>query len=169
MIAEKRLVFVGKEHEIKITPIATSTSWSTKSRFLHIKPIGSYANKTVLLRERKRHTDRRLASTPCAVLSRGGDKKVLLRDCKRHTACGVSCPWHVMSGGGGVPVLVLSRGGGTSVLVLTGVHPPPKKHLGPKTGVPPPLWTDRQTPVKTLPSRRTTYAGGNNRNASSIV
>ena len=26
----------------------------------------------------------------------------------------------------------------------------------------PPLWTDRQTRVKTLPSRRTTYAGGNN-------
>ena len=25
----------------------------------------------------------------------------------------------------------------------------------------PPLWTDRQTRVKTLPSRRTTYAGGN--------
>ena len=29
-------------------------------------------NKTVLLRERKRHTDRRLSSTPCAVLSGGG-------------------------------------------------------------------------------------------------
>ena len=31
----------------------------------------------------------------------------------------------------------------------------------------PPLWTDRlmdgQTCVKTLPSRRTTYAGGNNK------
>ena len=31
-----------------------------------------HANKTVLLRERKRHTDRRLSSTPCAVLYRGG-------------------------------------------------------------------------------------------------
>ena len=32
-------------------------------------------------------------------------------------------------------------------------------------GTPPPtpsLWTDTQTGVKTLPSRRTTYAGGNN-------
>ena len=28
-------------------------------------------NMTVLLRERKRHTDRRLSSTPCVVLSRG--------------------------------------------------------------------------------------------------
>ena len=35
--------------------------------------------------------------------------------------------------------------------------------------VPPPVWTDRrmdgQTRVKTLPSRRTTYAVGNNKNA----
>ena len=28
-------------------------------------------------------------------------------------------------------------------------------------GYPPPPWTDTQTGVKTLPSRRTTYAGGN--------
>ena len=33
-----------------------------------------------------------------------------------------------------------------------------KKIMG--WGTPPP-WTDRQTHVKTLPSRRTTYAGGN--------
>ena len=35
------------------------------------------------------------------------------------------------------------------------------KHYGIRV---PPLWTDRQTHVKTLPSRRTTYAGGNNTN-----
>ena len=37
------------------------------------------------------------------------------------------------------------------------------KHHGKKKimGLVPPLWTDRQTRVKTLPSRRTTYAGGN--------
>ena len=44
---------------------------------------------------------------------------------------------------------------------------PPGKDLGPETmertwaRVPNPLWTDRKTPVKTLPSRRTTCAGGN--------
>ena len=38
-------------------------------------------------------------------------------------------------------------GGGVPTLAEVGTHPP---------GV------DRQTPVKTVPSRRTTYAGGNN-------
>ena len=32
-----------------------------------------------------------------------------------------------------------------------------------------PLWTDRQTRVKTLPSRRTTYAGGNYTNVIHLI
>ena len=47
-------------------------------------------------------------------------------------------------GGTYLGVSTLDRG----VPILAGVHPPP--------GV------DRQTPVKTVPSRRTTYAGGKN-------
>ena len=46
---------------------------------------------------------------------------------------------------------------------IMGVKKKKKKNYG--MGTPPPLWTDRlmdgQTRVKTLPSRRTTYAGGN--------
>ena len=36
---------------------------------------------------------------------------------------------------------------------------PLRRDMGPETGVPPPV--DRQTLAKIVPSRRTTYAGGN--------
>ena len=47
----------------------------------------------------------------------------------------------------------------------TGYPPPPNLRLGPpppklRPGTPP-LNVNRQTPVKTVPSRRSTYAGGN--------
>ena len=82
------------------------------------------------------------------------NKKVLLRERKRHTARCVA---------------------NTRYVVLTGYPPPPRGGVRyPPRGVqvprpggggypdppsPPPV--DRQTPVKTVPSRRTTYAGGN--------
>ena len=91
-------------------------------------------DKTVLLRERKRYTDRRLSSTPCADLV-GGTL-------------------------GGCPL-----GWGTPVLTWLGGHPPgwvlPHSDLAPL-----PWGVDRQTPLKIVPYRRTTYAVGNNYNVS---
>ena len=59
---------------------------------------------------------------------------------------------------GGTPVL----GGGTrhqGKKTGSGISP----WKGPGTGVIPlPIWTDRLIPEKTLPSRHTTYADGNN-------
>ena len=94
--------------------------------------------KKVLLRERKRHTARRVASARYADLSRGG--------------------------GGGLPHL---RSGQT----WDGVPParPGMRYTPPPLGrpgmgyPPPPRNVNRQTPVKTVPSRHTTYAGGKNR------
>ena len=43
----------------------------------------------------------------------------------------------------------------------SGPGTPPPRRGGSGPGTPPPV--DRQTPVKTVPSRRTTYAGGNYR------
>ena len=74
------------------------------------------------------------------------DKKVLLRERKRHTAR------HVAS----TPYVVLSW-------LTPSLPPPPPRWTEtppPHLDWPPPPWTDRQTHVKTLPSRRTTYAGG---------
>ena len=133
----------------------------------------TFRNKKVLLRERKRHTAHRVVSTPYVGLT-GYPPPVLT--------------WPG-GGGGGVPRLgthpppaeyPLSgyphRQGtplagyppswtwqGTPRL-LHGILGNVAKHYG--IWVPPPLWTDRQTRVKTLPSRRTTYAGGKNSNNS---
>ena len=55
---------------------------------------------------------------------------------------------------------------------IMGVKKKKKKNYGMGTP-PPPLWTDRlmdgQTRVKTLPSRRTTYAGGNYKSIALLI
>ena len=103
------------------------------------------------------------------------NKKVLLHDRKRHTARAVYGPWRVLTGlgGGALPALVLYSGYLCPGLVwVEGVPPeetwdrtldwtsdrtrgtlPQGKDQGPVSRVPP---VDRQTPVKTLPSRHTT-------------
>ena len=87
----------------------------------------------------------------------GGNKKVLLRECKRHTDRGVSS----------TPSVILYEVGylpprGTPHQVRPGGVP---KVVYPLSGYPPRPGLDRQndglTRVKTLPSRRTTYAVGN--------
>ena len=101
------------------------------------------------------------------------NKKVLLRQSKRHTARAAHLFWFCAVGG----YLVLARGvpqswpvggvewGSTSDRVPL-PHPGRTKdrtwnRTNDRTVVPPPpLFTERQTPVKTLPSRRTTYAAG---------
>ena len=58
-----------------------------------------------------------------------------------------------------------------------GTPPPPKrtwdqwKYYGMEMGYiyPPPPHVDKHTPVKTVPSRRTTYAGGNNHNFPTLT
>ena len=115
-------------------------------------------NKKVLLRERKRHTARRVVSTPSVVLP------------------GYNPP------GGGTQTSVLPPGGGTQVRVPPGgVYPDLGTPRGgevrsgtPPGGVPdrtppPPPPVDRQTPVKTVPSRRTTYAGGKKSQYTRVV
>ena len=158
-------------------------------------------NKKVLLRERKRHTARRVAiAGPCysgggvpwqkfffpslnvyqaqsgvknfsGYWGRGGslDKKFFSQS--EHVSSQIWCQ----------KFFPLLRPGTPPDLRPTG-YPPPDLRLGtphldldlgpplPGPGTPPtwtwtwdpPLWTDTQTGVKTLPSRRTTYAGGNN-------
>ena len=118
-------------------------------------------NKKVLLRERKRHTARCVANTPYVVLTGyppwGG------------TRSGTPPPGG--SGyppGRGVPGQVHPPGGGTWSGTPGGCPGTPPGgypvRYPPRGGYPdppsPPV--DRQTPVKTVPSRRTTYAGGNN-------
>ena len=101
-------------------------------------------NKTVLLRERKRHTARRVASTPATVLSWGVEV--------HHLGLGYPTPqegtWEQSLG------YPPQKGHGTrgSIMEWRWGNPPP----------PPPPGVNRQTPVKTLPSRRTTNAGGKN-------
>ena len=118
-------------------------------------------NKKVLLRERKRHTARRVVSTPSVVLP-------------GYPPCG-GLPGQVPPRGGtrsGTP-----RGGTRSGTPRGGTRSGTPRG-GTRSGTPPPaapwhsgkcckaLWdmgtppVDRQTPVKTVPSRRTTYAGG---------
>ena len=97
----------------------------------------------------------------------------------RRTSVPVHCGggWGVGSGDGGSPTIswlegrstpILSwpgeRGGGREVPPppsqdRIGVPPPPRKNLASETGYPLPR-VDRQMPVKTLPSCRTTCAGG---------
>ena len=143
-------------------------------------------NKKVLLRERKRHTARRVASTPYVVLT-GYPPPPRVPPWQGTPPAGYP-PWQGTPPGRvppwqGTPWLGTPRQG----TPLPGYPPrqgtplpgyPPSwtwqgnlpwlphgilgnvaKHYGIRV---PPLWTDRQTCVKTLPSRRTTYAGGNN-------
>ena len=147
--------------------------------------------KKVLLRERKRHTARRVVSTPSVVLTGYPPPPIL-------TGPGGTLPGYPHSGQGGAPPSrvspILTWQGtplgrvppwqGTPILTRQGTPlagpgwvPPPSrclphgilgnvaKHYG--IWVLPPCgqtdrWMDGQTRVKTLPSRRTTYAGGNN-------
>ena len=59
------------------------------------------------------------------------------------------------------------QGWGTPLQTWTGYYPTPDLRWGTPPhhpdldGVPPPRNVNRQTPVKTVPSRNTTYAGGN--------
>ena len=107
-------------------------------------------NKKVLLRERKRHTARRVVSTPSVVLPgspRGGGQ--VPPPGVRYPPRGVRYP----PGGSGTP----PGGSGT-----------PLPQGGTRSGTPPPYgqtdgWMEGQTCVKTLPSRHTTYAGGKKR------
>ena len=105
------------------------------------------------------------------------NKKVLLRERKRHTACRVvSTHSVVLSWLTPLPATGLSAPPPATGLPPPGYWPdpprywpdrPPLPHWTDLTPPPPPPWTDRimmdgQTRVKTLPSRCTTYAGGNN-------
>ena len=119
--------------------------------FQHISQMwNTKTNKTVLLRECKRHTACRVASTHSAGLSRGGGTPSLT---------------------GGIPSLaggyLISCGGGYLGGDLGPVsRVPPGKDMGPVEvlwdgqGVPHPR-VDRHIPVKTVPSRRITHACGN--------
>ena len=130
-------------------------------------------NKKVLLRERKRHTARCVANTPYVVLTgypplggtrsgtppggpgtpRGGTRSGTPQGGpgipRGGTQSGTPRGVWVPPAPGGVPGQVPPRGGTRSGTPRGGTWTPP----------PPPV--DRQTPVKTVPSRRTTYAGGN--------
>ena len=138
-----------------------------------------FSNKKVLLCDRKRHTTRCAVST-CSSLSgeRGTPSPSWGEGCSVPDG---EVPQSQMGGG----VLQLGypspRPGGYPVSARG--TPVPGKDLGPETkerswdwGTPrkdlgietrertwdwgTPLWTDRLTPVKTLPSRFTMYAGG---------
>ena len=117
-------------------------------------------NKKVLLRERKRHTARRVVSTPSVVLPgyppRGGTRTSVPPPGGTQTSVpplgGVPGPWSPPGGGTRTP-----RGGTrTSVPPLPhGILGNVAKHYG--IWVPPPCgqtdgWMEGQTRVKTLPS-----------------
>ena len=144
------------------------------------------SNKKVLLRERKRHTARRVVSTPSVVLPRYPPPPDLGTP---PPPPGVPRLWYPP---GGYPDLGTPPPGGGGVPGPRYPPPPPpgvpEPWYPPLGGVPgpryppppgclmafwemlqsimgygyPPPPVDRQTPVKTVPSRRTTYAGGNN-------
>ena len=112
--------------------------------------------KKVLLRERKRHTAHRIASIPSVVLAGGRELP--------HPRTGDTLPW-------GTPSPHPDQGGTPSQEPGVLTHPHlvrgyPGKDMRPVEvlwdgdGVPP-LDVDRHTPVKTVPFRRNTYAGGN--------
>ena len=123
-------------------------------------------NKKVLLHERKRHTAHHVLTTPSVVLT--GYPPIL-------TWLGGTLPGYLPPAGYPIP----QQGTPTPWQGTPQQGTPP---AGPGRVPPPgvcpmafwemlqsimgtPLWTDRwmegQTRVKTLPSRRTTYAGGN--------
>ena len=122
-------------------------------------------NKKVLLRERKRHTARCVANTPYVVLTgyppRGGTRSGTPPGGSGYPPGGYPVryprgvrypPWGGTRSGtpGGSPGSGTPPGGVPSQVPPQGGYPDPPS---------PPV--DRQTPVKTVPSRRTTYAGGN--------
>ena len=130
-------------------------------------------NKKVLLRERKRHTARCVANTRYVVVTgyppRGGTRSgTPPRGVSGQVPPGSGYP----PGGvpsqvppGGVPGQVPPRGGPGTPQGYPVRYPPGGTRSGTPPGegtrTPPPPPVDRQTPVKTVPSRRTTYAGGN--------
>ena len=111
-------------------------------------------NKNVLVRERKRHTASRVASARSAALSMGEYLHAVQMGITPSSPDGgtqdtpisqMGYPLCWPDGKDGVPHIRKDR-------VTPGwEYPSPQE------------WTDTKTSVKTLPSRRTTYAGGNNR------
>ena len=123
------------------------------------------------------------------------NKKVLLRERKRHTARRVAIAiFLLLRGGGGslnknffFPVWTCIKPNLLSKIfpfTKTGYppprksetrYPPPRKsetrYPPPKIWdqVPPPRNVNKQTPVKTVPSRHTTYAGGNKLDTNQIL
>ena len=119
----------------------------TLNFFSHRKPI---LNKTVLLCERKRHTTRHVASTPCAALAKVGTpqpRQVPPRQCRYPLAKVGTHPAKV----GTLRQRQVPPSQGRYPLAKISTVSRPRQV---------PLWTDRLMPVKTLPSRRSTYAGG---------
>ena len=144
--------------------------------------------KKVLLREHKRHTTRRVASTPYVVLTGylpnpdlagGVPTWVPPSPCQGTPLAGYPLQGYPPAV---YPPTRVPPHQGTPQLDLAG-YPPTRVPPGwtwqgtSPTSCPmafwvmlqsimgygyPPLWTDRQTRVKTLPSHRTTYAGGKN-------
>ena len=144
------------------------------SHLLPLTTLNRYSNKKVLLRECKRHTARCVVSTPSVVLPgyppggvpsqvppRGGSGTPLGGYPVRYPG-----GYQVRYPPGGYPVRYPPGG-------VPGQVPPPTApwHSGKcckalwDMGTPPcgqtDGWMEGQTRVKTLPSRRTTYAGGN--------
>ena len=154
---------------------ATFTVWT------FVPPINFINYKKVLLRERKRHTARRVVSTPSVVLPgypdlAGGGYPTRVPPRPGSPPGGYLVryppggrylvrypPWGVPSQvpPGGYPVRYPPGGGTRSGTPPGGVPGQVPPQGGTRSGTPP---VDRQTPVKTVPSRRTTYAGGKNRN-----
>ena len=97
-------------------------------------------NKKVLLRERKRHTARRVASARYAALCNGGVDMGSPPDIGYPPEMGYPWTW------------------GTPPDLRWSTPPYPDLRWGT-----PPRNVNRQTPVKTVPSCHTTYAGGNYR------
>ena len=109
--------------------------------YKNMKKINNSTEQENLLRERKRHTTRRVASTTSAVLSRGGVP---------HPWSGVLQPGVPTRKGPGISHWGTPwKGHGTSGSIM-----------GWRWSKPPPPGVDRHTHVKIVPSRRTTYAGG---------
>ena len=137
-------------------------------------------NKKVLLRERKRHTPRRISSIPSAVLSWGVHHPWLGGTPSWGTPhsdlAGGSSSWGIPHAGLGYPwegiwdqSLGYPRKGMGWVEVLSdgdGVPPPPRKDMGPmevlwdEDGVPLTVWTYKQTETITFPHPMD--VGGNN-------
>ena len=120
-------------------------------------PIKFHTVNKKVLREHKRHTGRRVSRTPSAVLSgRGGTPIWTWTGSPCLDLAGVP-----PSGPGRVPPPIWAWQGTPSSGPGWGIpwKGPGEKYYGMDIGHPPGV--NRQTPVKTVPSHRTTYAGGN--------